>query len=141
MWKSDVPPTDQRVLVSAKGKTWIGIYRARWPNFDKPTWSIMGKTTSQIEGWRIDGWQPLPEAINAKPEPSRWKPVCYLDALELSKRSDTVLRAAGITDKKQIMELTEEDLRALPNAGSKTVKEILEWRHRPNKDWLAQIRA
>lgn len=50
-----------------------------------------------------------------------------LDGLEFSTRTTNVLRMAGFTTRERIMKLTQNEVRALPNAGRKTWAEIAEW--------------
>jgi DNA-directed RNA polymerase alpha subunit len=142
MWQSTEPPTDRRVLVSAKGKVWIARRRPSWDwrskTFGDPEWSFDAKTVSQTKDWTIDGWQPLPEAIGA---PKRWEPTCYLDTLELSIRATNALRAANLLGKEQIMSLTRADLLRLKNVGAGTADEILKWREQPNPNLAERLAA
>jgi DNA-directed RNA polymerase alpha subunit len=144
MWKPvDTAPKDTRVLVSAKGKVWIGRHTQRWDaNAQKLSndliWSIEGKTTAQVSGWQIDGWSELPTAKNAKVHVP-WRPTTYLDALELSVRSGRILRENGLLDKSQIMALSKKDILALAGAGERTASEILEVRDKPYPPYLEQL--
>lgn len=72
MWNDpETVPDDTRVLVSANGKVWIGRRSRLWDAFrdapfDKPEWSIEGKTRGQIRAWDIEGWLALPTAASPR---------------------------------------------------------------------------
>lgn len=138
MWNTENPPLDQRVLASVRGKVWIGRHREHWTTKEL-VWAFEGKTLRETQGWVVDGWQALPEAINPQPIRSRWQPTTYLDAMELSVRSGRLLRENGITSKKAILALTRKDLMAIKGMGVKSADEILECRNSPHGPYVALL--
>jgi hypothetical protein len=141
MWNNpETAPHDTRILVSANGKVWIGRLRFGWLSTeqrlsDKSEWSFEGKTKQQIKAWPINGWQHLPEAVNAK----RRKSLTYLDCLVLPTRTHNVLEKHGFTTRESLMGLTFIDLVKLPGISPETAEKVLIWRNKPELRRLERL--